>query len=53
MRGPGDSREAEQAFRRHAYDCGLAVYPTVDRAAATVARLLRWRGQREGLAEIL
>ncbi len=35
-----------------AYQHGLAVFPSVPRAARTVGRLLEWRARREGLPEL-
>lgn len=35
-----------------AYAHGLGVFPTVQRAARTVARLLEWRRRREGLPDL-
>ena len=37
---------------RAAYERGVAVFPTLERAARAVASLLRWRAQREGLPEL-
>jgi acyl-CoA synthetase (NDP forming) len=41
------------AFGLAAYKEGLGVYPSVARAARTVAQVLRWREYRDGLPEIL
>jgi len=51
-RGPSSS-DASRAFLEEAYFQGVAVFPTVSRAARTVGRLLEWRGRRAGLPEIL
>ena len=35
-----------------AYERGVAVFPTLERAARAVATLLEWRRRREGLPEL-
>ena len=48
-RGPGIPR----AVLRLAVEQGVAVFPSMPRAARAVEVLLRWRRDREGLPEIL
>ena len=45
-------REESDAFRERAYERGLSVFSTVERAAAAVARLLEWRKRREGMGAL-
>ncbi len=40
-------------FQEEAYRRGIAVYPTIHRAARALSALLAWRGRREGLPEII
>jgi acyl-CoA synthetase (NDP forming) len=42
-----------RAISQHAHQRGIALLPTVDRAAKAVADLLDWRARREGLPNIL
>ncbi len=49
MRSRGDVPRGTDAFLRRAHERGVAVFPTLQAAAATVARLFEWRGRREGL----
>lgn len=49
----GGDRDASRAFLDEAYFQGVAVYPTVHRAARTVGRLLEWRQRRDGLPSIV
>jgi acyl-CoA synthetase (NDP forming) len=44
---------ASDAFYEAAYKEGIGVFPSVARAARTVARVREWRRYREGLPEIL
>ena len=46
----GDRRDSD--FLDRAHDLGLAVFPTIERAARSVARTMRWRERRAGLAEL-
>ena len=39
-------------FQREAYKRGVAVYPSIHRAARAIASVLDWRARREGLPEI-
>jgi acyl-CoA synthetase (NDP forming) len=41
------------AFNQAAYKEGIGIYPSVARAARTVAQVLEWRKYREGLPDIL
>jgi hypothetical protein len=41
------------AFYEAAYREGIGIYPSVARAARTVAQILEWRKYREGLPDIL
>lgn len=41
------------AFAQAAHKEGIGVYPSVERAARTVARVQEWRSYRKGLPEIL
>ena len=50
-RGEGD-RRLRGAFESRAYERGLAVFPSVERAARAVTRLFEWRARREGLPEL-
>ncbi|MXZ45750.1 MAG: hypothetical protein F4Z08_01940 [Chloroflexi bacterium] len=47
----GSSEQIDDDVLSDAYAHGLGVFPTVGRAARTVAKLLEWRDQREGLPE--
>ena len=44
---------AGDTFSQAAYEEGIGVFPSVTRAARTIAQLLEWREYREGLPEIL
>ena len=48
----GSSEQIDDDVLSDAYAHGLGVFPTVGRAARTVAQLLEWRKQREGLPEL-
>ena len=48
----GSAEQIDDEVLADAYAHGLGVFPTVERAARTVAHLLRWRRQREGLPEL-
>ena len=48
----GSSEQIDDDVLSDAYAHGLGVFPTVGRAARTVAQLLEWRRQREGLPEL-
>ena len=39
-------------FQYEAYRCGLAAYPTIQRAARAISAILQWRERREGLPTI-
>jgi hypothetical protein len=49
MRSRGEIPRGTDDFTRRAHERGLAVFPSLQAAAATVARLFEWRGRREGL----
>ncbi|MQA00680.1 MAG: hypothetical protein GEU80_15365 [Dehalococcoidia bacterium] len=49
----GAFADTSRAFLDEAYNRGVAVYPTVARAARAVGRILEWRARREGLPDIL
>lgn len=53
MRDRGASPEVADRFAQEAYRRGVAVYPTIHRAARAVAGLLEWRERRAGLPEIV
>jgi hypothetical protein len=42
-----------ETFSLAAYEEGIAVFPSVARAARTVSQLQEWRDRREGLPDIL
>jgi hypothetical protein len=44
---------ASDGFFEAAYEEGIGVFPSVARAARTVARVLEWRRYREGMPDIL
>jgi acyl-CoA synthetase (NDP forming) len=44
---------SSRQVQRLAQDHGIAVLPSMERAARTVGLILRWRAQREGLPAIL
>ena len=44
--------ELDDDVLSEAHAHGLAVFPTVTRAARALARLLEWRAAREGLPEL-
>jgi acyl-CoA synthetase (NDP forming) len=44
---------ASDAFSLAAYEEGIGVFPSVTRAARTLAQVLKWREYRDGLPEIL
>lgn len=48
----GSSKQIDDDVLSDAYAHGLGVFPAVGRAARTVAQLLEWRTQREGLPEL-
>ena len=48
----GSSEQIDDDVLADAYAHGLGVFPTVERAARAVAKLLAWRDQREGLPEL-
>ena len=49
----GGDRDASRAFLDEAYFQGVAVFPTVHRAARTIGRLLEWRKRRAGLPPVV
>lgn len=49
IRGRRMSELAHSKYQLEAYVQGVAVFPTVPRAARAVANVLRWRAQRQGL----
>ena len=49
---PGETSSAT-AFLEEAYFQGVAVFPSVARAAGTAGRLLDWRARREGLPDVV
>jgi acyl-CoA synthetase (NDP forming) len=51
-RGSSGDRDSTRAFLDEAYFQGVAVFPTVHRAAKTIGRLLEWRERRDGLPSI-
>lgn len=51
-RGRGGDPEAAHEFLLEAYRRGVAVFPSVGRAARTLGTLLQWRARREGMPEI-
>ncbi|MDA0270419.1 MAG: CoA-binding protein [Chloroflexi bacterium] len=53
MRDRGASVEVADRFAQEAYKRGVAVYPTVARAARAVSGLLAWRERRVGLPEVV
>lgn len=48
----GGDRDASRAFLDEAYFQGVAVFPTVQRAARTIGQLLEWRERRAGLPQV-
>lgn len=42
-----------EVFLQQCYERGVAVYPSVARAARAVSRIRQWRSRREGLPDIL
>ncbi|HEY5477750.1 MAG TPA: CoA-binding protein [Tepidiformaceae bacterium] len=44
---------SSEAFAQAAYEQGIAAFPSVTRAARTIAKVLEWRAYREGLPEIV
>lgn len=48
----GPSSEQMDRFAQAAYQRGVAVYPTIHRAARAIAAVLDWRERREGLPAI-
>ena len=53
MRDHGNPPIGTSVFLEEAYQRGVAVYPSVQRAARAVARMRNWRQHREGLPDIL
>ena len=52
VRSRGGSADGMDAFFKRAHERQLAVFPNLQAAASSVARLLEWRERREGLPEI-
>lgn len=50
--GSGGDAKAAEHFVQGAYRAGVGVFPSVPRAARTIALLLAWRERREGLPEL-
>ncbi len=51
-RGSGAGNGAGDPAAELAFERGLAVFPTVQRAAQAISTLLRWRERREGLPDL-
>ncbi|MDA0365980.1 MAG: CoA-binding protein [Chloroflexi bacterium] len=45
--------DANEAFGLAAYEAGIAVFPSIQRAARSVGELLRWRAARTGLPAVI
>ena len=52
VRSRGGSADGMDAFFKRAHERQLAVFPNLQAAASSVARLIEWRERREGLPEI-
>ena len=52
LRARGGSSDGMRAFFKRAHERELAVFPTLEAAAASVARMQEWQARREGLPEI-